>query len=295
MLLAVELYRALRRSPEVSAPSSIHHTHRRCIFRCGYGPKQATVLKGPSDAPNMVDAIVVGSGAGGQPPAAYRPVRLARASSVLMLEKGGRLPRDGSTLSAPAQVFKERQVQEQGAMVRRPGGQLFVPSEHYNVGGKTKWYGAALLRFSPHEFEADPAHHCLAWPFGHEELAPYYDEAERLLHVNRFDNEPELQRLVDQHRPPGPEGGWRSEPLPLGPQARDPGERRGGQALRRLRFGRGLQSRRRAQPDRRSDRRRPELQAADKKKVVGAPARARPPERIEGVVCLDGSYYRASA
>jgi len=31
----------------------------------------------------------------------------------------------------------------------------FVPGEFNNVGGKTKWYGAALLRFSPHEFEAD--------------------------------------------------------------------------------------------------------------------------------------------
>ena len=28
----------------------------------------------------------------------------------------------------------------------------FIPGEFYNVGGKTKWYGAALLRFAPHEF-----------------------------------------------------------------------------------------------------------------------------------------------
>ena len=91
------------------------------------------------DGVDTVDAIVVGSGAGGAA-AAYRLVR--RGLSVLMLEKGGRLPRDGR-------------------------GQAFVPSEFYNVGGKTKWYGAALLRFSPREFRADPAHRCLAWPFGH--------------------------------------------------------------------------------------------------------------------------------
>jgi aquaporin Z len=36
MLLAVELYRALRRSPEVVCAKLVHHTHRRCIFRCGY-------------------------------------------------------------------------------------------------------------------------------------------------------------------------------------------------------------------------------------------------------------------
>jgi aquaporin Z len=36
MLLAVDLYRALRRSPEVVCAKLVHHTHRRCIFRCGY-------------------------------------------------------------------------------------------------------------------------------------------------------------------------------------------------------------------------------------------------------------------
>ncbi|RAI24594.1 hypothetical protein CH340_26150, partial [Rhodoplanes serenus] len=75
----------------------------------------------------------------------------------------------------------------------------FVPSaEHYNLGGKTKWYGAALLRFSAHEFEPDPAFQCLGWPFGLDTLEPYYDEAERMLHVNRFANEPELQSVIDK-------------------------------------------------------------------------------------------------
>ena len=55
----------------------------------------------------------------------------------------------------------------------------FIPGEFYNVGGKTKWYGAALLRFAPHEFRPDETHQCLGWPIGHDELAPYYDEAER--------------------------------------------------------------------------------------------------------------------
>ena len=50
-------------------------------------------------------------------------------------------------------------------------GREFVPGEYYNVGGKTKWYGAALLRFSAHEFAVDPEHQCLSWPFGLAELA----------------------------------------------------------------------------------------------------------------------------
>jgi aquaporin Z len=36
MLLAVEFYRRVRRVPEVICAKLNHHTHRRCIFRCGY-------------------------------------------------------------------------------------------------------------------------------------------------------------------------------------------------------------------------------------------------------------------
>jgi choline dehydrogenase-like flavoprotein len=90
----------------------------------------------------------------------------------------------------------------------------FIPGEFHNVGGKTKWYGAALLRFSPEEFDADAEHQCLGWPIGYDDLAPYYDRAEALLAVTRFDNEPELQRLVERVQAADP--AWRSEALPLG-------------------------------------------------------------------------------
>ena len=154
--------------------------------------------------------IIVGSGAGGAA-AAYRLARAGRA--VLMLEKGRHLPRDGSTLDT-RQVFKEGKFKNSEPWLDGQGGRL-VPDEHYNVGGKTKWYGAALLRFSAHEFEADPDHQCLAWPFGLAELAPWYDEAERLLHVNRFANEPELQ-APDRPGSCRDGSGWRAEALPLG-------------------------------------------------------------------------------
>ena len=36
MLLAVEAYRLIRRTPDVICAKLNHHTHRRCIFRCGY-------------------------------------------------------------------------------------------------------------------------------------------------------------------------------------------------------------------------------------------------------------------
>jgi len=155
------------------------------------------------------DVIVVGSGAGG----AAAAFRLARAGRrVLLLEKGTFLPRDRSTLDVK-QVFKEGRFKNHEPWVDGYNKE-FIPGEYYNVGGKTKWYGAALLRFSPHEFEADEAHQCLPWPFGYDEIRPWYDEAERLLSVNTFENEPELQALLDRITQADP--AWQAQALPLG-------------------------------------------------------------------------------
>ncbi len=155
------------------------------------------------------DVIIIGSGAGGAA-AAYGLVKQGR--KVLLLEKGGQLPRDGSTLDVK-QVFAEGRFKNQQPWVDNQNRQ-FIPGEFYNVGGKTKWYGAALLRFSPHEFEADVQHQCLGWPITYDELAPYYDLAESLFAVSHFDNEPELQALIDRILASDP--AWRAEPLPLG-------------------------------------------------------------------------------
>ena len=106
------------------------------------------------------DELIVGSGAGGCA-AAYQLAQQGRR--VLLLEKGAELPRDGSTLD-PQRVLRNGEFLSDEPWFDRSGS-LFVPEEHFNLGGKTKWYGAALLRFAPHEFEADPAHQCLEWPF----------------------------------------------------------------------------------------------------------------------------------
>jgi choline dehydrogenase-like flavoprotein len=155
------------------------------------------------------DVIVIGSGAGGSA-AAYHLTQVGK--HVLLLEKGPALPRDGSTLDVDTVMRRGTFLNDEPWFDRR--GRIVVPEEHFNLGGKTKWYGAALLRFSPQEFKADPAHRCLPWPIGYEDLAPYYDEAEELLGVRRFTTEPDVQRLAAGLRALDP--AWTPQPLQLG-------------------------------------------------------------------------------
>jgi choline dehydrogenase-like flavoprotein len=231
------------------------------------------------------DVIIVGSGAGG----AAAGYKLARAGkTVLMLEKGKHLPRDRSTLDT-RQVFKEGKFKNQEPWHDGKGGTL-MPAEHYNVGGKTKWYGAALLRFSAHEFEADPEHQCLAWPFGCAEIEPYYAEAEALLHVNTFPNEPGLQALVDRIVAAG--SGWRAESLPLGLKPEILQDEQEAKHFDGYASVAGYKA----------DAERnlidavtplPNFTLMIKKKVIALLHAPGSPEVIEGVVCRDGSYYQA--
>lgn len=155
------------------------------------------------------DVIIVGSGAGGSA-AAYQ---LAQSGvRVLLIEKGTALPRDGSTLDPETVIRRGAFLSDEPWLDGQ--GNTVVPEEHFNVGGKTKWYGAALLRMSPHEFLADHAHQCLAWPLGYDDMAPYYEQAEALLGVRTFAPEPGLQSIVAGLR--RLDSRWQRHPMPLG-------------------------------------------------------------------------------
>jgi choline dehydrogenase-like flavoprotein len=130
---------------------------------------------------------------------------------VLLLEKGSELPTDGSTLD-------DTQVVARGRFLSREpwldgSGVTIFPEEHFNLGGKTRWYGAAVLRYSAAEFLDDNAYAARGWPITHAELEPYYERAEQLLGVRTFAIEPGLKRILDAIQTA--DRGWNSIPLPM--------------------------------------------------------------------------------
>lgn len=236
--------------------------------------------------PEGFDVIVVGSGAGGAA-AAYKLVKSGKR--VVLIEKGGRLPRDCSTIST-REVFKLGRYANKVEW-RDGRGRGFVPNgEHYNVGGKTKWYGAALLRFAEHEFRGDPLHQCLGWPFGLSELLPYYIEAERLLHVSTFPNEPELQKVVDTIVATDPS--WHPAALPLGLKPEilhDPEEAKHFDGYASPMGYKGEAEQDLIIPIENE----PNFRLVIDNEVVGLTHVPGSPEVVTGVVCADASVYNA--
>jgi len=231
------------------------------------------------------DVIIIGSGAGGSA-AAYHLTQTGRR--VLLLEKGEALPRDGSTLDVGTVMRRGAFLSAESWLDRR--GRIVVPEEHFNLGGKTKWYGAALLRFGAREFEADPAHRCLPWPIGYDDLAPYYEEAERLLGVRTFAPEPALQRLftglerIDAR--------WHRQTLNLGLSAEVLNHPDEAAHFDGFASARGLKS---DAEDRLLERvrQRPNLHIATGKAVVALLPAGDSALRIVGVECEDGSRHHA--
>ncbi len=154
----------------------------------------------------IYDLIVVGSGPGG----AALAHRLAPTGKrILILERGGYLPREEANWSAQA-VFVEGKYQASETWTNARG-ETFSPALHYYVGGNSKVYGAALFRLRERDF--DEVRHAggvsPAWPLKYDVFAPYYDEAERLFQVHGLRGE-------DPGEPPG------AGPYPFAPVKHEP-------------------------------------------------------------------------
>jgi choline dehydrogenase-like flavoprotein len=127
------------------------------------------------------DVVIVGSGAGG----ATLAQRLApTGKSILILERGEHLPREADNWSSKA-VFIENKyrTKEQWYDSR---SKPFHPNTSYWAGGNTTFYGAALMRLREGDFHETQHKGGVSpeWPIDYQDLAPYYDEAEKLWKVH---------------------------------------------------------------------------------------------------------------
>lgn len=174
------------------------------------------------------DVIIIGTGAGGG------TLAWALASSgkrVLLLERGRYVPREKENWSSEAVNLKARYHTKE--VWRDKHGRELHPHTHYNVGGNTKFYGAALFRLRKEDF-GELRHHgglSPAWPISYDELEPYYCRAEQLYQVHgergadpteppatspypfpAVSHEPRIQQLHDDFAA----AGLRPFPVPLG-------------------------------------------------------------------------------
>jgi choline dehydrogenase-like flavoprotein len=128
------------------------------------------------------DVIIIGSGAGG---GTLLHELAPTGKRILVLERGGHLPREKQNWDSWA-VFGENRYKAKGEDWVDAQGQPLKPEIHYYVGGNTKLYGAALLRFRKEDF--GELRHAggisPAWPVGYDEFEPYYARAEELYAVH---------------------------------------------------------------------------------------------------------------
>jgi choline dehydrogenase-like flavoprotein len=127
------------------------------------------------------DVIIIGTGAGGGTLAH----KLAPSGKrILLLERGGYLPREPENWDSREVFGKERYVTEERWIDKH--GVSFRPHAQYFVGGNTKVYGAILFRLRERDFD-EVRHYggvSPAWPISYQDLEPYYAAAEELYLVH---------------------------------------------------------------------------------------------------------------
>ncbi|BAZ43104.1 dehydrogenase subunit-like protein [Chondrocystis sp. NIES-4102] len=147
------------------------------------------------------DVIIVGTGAGGG--------TLARklgevGKKILVLERGEFTAKESSEL-VEVEVFKKEDYHAPEQWYDREG-EPFYPQTKYCVGGNTKIYSGALLRFREKDFEQVMHQNGISpeWGLKYQDFAPYYTEAEKLyrVHGKAGDDPTEPPRTEDFPVPP---------------------------------------------------------------------------------------------
>jgi choline dehydrogenase-like flavoprotein len=137
----------------------------------------------PQYSNRLWDVAIIGAGMGG----GFSASALAEAGhDVLLIDRGN------EEISPPAATALLNGQEAQLAESRWPTMSAFEIDGVVNrcwapfgagVGGSTNLYAAALERFDSLDIDADRSHPTGGWPISYRELLPYYERAERMLHV----------------------------------------------------------------------------------------------------------------
>ena len=126
------------------------------------------------------DIVIVGSGIGGATLAASLAPSGRR---IVILERGHHL-RPSEHDRDPEAIFARGHYRPDEQWLDGTG-RAFNPGNYYNVGGNSKFYGGALIRYRAEDFR--PLRHIggttPGWPISYADLEPFYCEAERLYSV----------------------------------------------------------------------------------------------------------------
>ena len=127
------------------------------------------------------DVIIIGTGAGG---GTLLHKLAPSGKKILVLERGDFVKREPDNWNSRA-VNVEAKYNTKEVWYDREGKPLH-PHTNYNVGGNTKFYGAALFRMRKEDFGEFRHFDGIspAWPISYDEFEPFYTEAERLYHVH---------------------------------------------------------------------------------------------------------------
>jgi choline dehydrogenase-like flavoprotein len=131
------------------------------------------------------DVAIIGAGMGG----GFTARALVDAGhDVLLIERGieeksppsgSEIPEDPEARLAGSRWPTLSTIEVDGVVSRR------YACMGSGIGGSTNWYAAALERYSDLDIDVLPnaLHPGGGWPVSYQELVPYYEQAERMLHV----------------------------------------------------------------------------------------------------------------